>query len=73
VRSNADALAEELIAGGFAVLTGGTDTHLVQLDLRSSPWSAADLAARSAALCDKHPLYSSFSGHTLIAARPVAA
>ena len=28
VRANADALADELIAGGLDVLTGGTDTHL---------------------------------------------
>jgi glycine hydroxymethyltransferase len=39
VRTNADALAEELIDGGLSVLTGGTDTHLVQLDLRSSEWT----------------------------------
>ncbi len=39
VRANADALAEELIAGGLSVLTGGTDTHLVQLDLRASDWT----------------------------------
>ena len=29
VRTNADALAEEIIAGGLDVLTGGTDTHLL--------------------------------------------
>src|SRR5919106_5016772 len=34
VRANADALAEELQAGGVDVLTGGTDTHLLQVDLR---------------------------------------
>ena len=39
VRTNADALADELISGGLSVLTGGTDTHLVQLDLRSSEWT----------------------------------
>jgi glycine hydroxymethyltransferase len=39
VRTNADALAEELSSGGLSVLTGGTDTHLVQLDLRSSEWT----------------------------------
>src|SRR6059036_47392 len=32
VRANADALATGLVDGGFDVLTGGTDTHLVQLD-----------------------------------------
>ena len=36
VRANADALAEGLVAGGHEVLTGGTDTHLVQLDLRNT-------------------------------------
>jgi glycine hydroxymethyltransferase len=31
--ANAKALAEELIAGGISVLTGGTDVHLVLVDL----------------------------------------
>ena len=39
MRSNADALAAGLIGGGFDVLTGGTDTHLVQLDLRATEWT----------------------------------
>src|SRR5262249_59461465 len=39
VRTNADALAARLLAGGFDVLTGGTDTHLVQLDLRATEWT----------------------------------
>ena len=30
MRANADALADELQAGGLDVLTGGTDTHLLQ-------------------------------------------
>ncbi len=34
VRANADMLAATLMSGGYDVLTGGTDTHLVQLDLR---------------------------------------
>src|SRR5437868_538853 len=38
VRVNADALAESLIAGGLDILTGGTDTHLMQIDLRASEW-----------------------------------
>jgi glycine hydroxymethyltransferase len=41
VRANADALAETLIAGGLEVLTGGTDTHLLQLDLRLTDWSGS--------------------------------
>ncbi len=39
VRANADTLASGLIDGGFDVLTGGTDTHLVQLDLRATEWT----------------------------------
>jgi glycine hydroxymethyltransferase len=39
VRINADELASGLIDGGFDVLTGGTDTHLVQLDLRNTEWT----------------------------------
>ena len=39
IRRNADTLAETLIEGGLDVLTGGTDTHLLQLDLRSTEWT----------------------------------
>src|SRR6266853_631580 len=39
VRANADVLAAGLIDGGFDVLTGGTDTHLGQLDLRATEWT----------------------------------
>ena len=39
VRANADTLAETLIEGGLDVLTGGTDTHLLQLDLRGTDWT----------------------------------
>jgi glycine hydroxymethyltransferase len=46
VRANADALADELIAGGLDVLTGGTDTHLLQLDLRSTEWTGKDAEER---------------------------
>jgi len=130
VRANADTLSETLIEGGLDVLTGGTDTHLLQLDLRKTEWTGKDaeerlaevkltvnrntvpfdersptvasgvrigtpaatmrgfaeddfrevgsvivealgerpdveaLAARSAALCDRHPLYPGFRGFT---------
>jgi glycine hydroxymethyltransferase len=39
VRANADAFAAGLVDAGFDVLTGGTDTHLVQLDLRATEWT----------------------------------
>jgi glycine hydroxymethyltransferase len=46
VRANADALAAELISGGLDVLTGGTDTHLLQLDLRRTEWTGKDAEER---------------------------
>ncbi len=39
VRANADALAEVLQEGGLEVLTGGTDTHLLLVDLRRTEWT----------------------------------
>jgi glycine hydroxymethyltransferase len=39
IRRNADTLAEALVEGGLDVLTGGTDTHLLQLDLRGTDWT----------------------------------
>ena len=39
VRTNADTLAAGIMDGGFDILTGGTDTHLVQLDLRATDWT----------------------------------
>ena len=39
IRVNADTLASGLLEGGLDVLTGGTDTHLVQLDLRATEWT----------------------------------
>ena len=39
VRANADVLCDTLIDGGLDVLTGGTDTHLLQLDLRKTDWT----------------------------------
>ena len=46
VRANADALADELITNGLDVLTGGTDTHLLQLDLRGGEWTGKDAEER---------------------------
>jgi glycine hydroxymethyltransferase len=48
VRANADALADELQVGGLDVLTGGTDTHLLQVDLRSTEWSGKEAEERLA-------------------------
>ena len=48
VRANADALADTLIEGGLDVLTGGTDTHLLQLDLRRTDWTGKDAEERLA-------------------------
>ena len=48
IRANADALAEELQIGGLDVLTGGTDTHLLQLDLRRTAWTGKDAEERLA-------------------------
>jgi glycine hydroxymethyltransferase len=46
VRRNADTLSETLIEGGLDVLTGGTDTHLLQLDLRSTDWTGKEAEER---------------------------
>ena len=46
VRANADALSEELMSRGLDVLTGGTDTHLLQLDLRRTDWTGKDAEER---------------------------
>jgi glycine hydroxymethyltransferase len=46
IRTNADALAEALLDGGLDVLTGGTDTHLMLLDLRDSEFSGKDAQER---------------------------
>jgi len=48
VRANADALGQALQAGGLDVLTGGTDTHLLLVDLRSTGWSGKDAEERLA-------------------------
>src|SRR5690348_1966882 len=46
VRANADTLASSLQDGGLDVLTGGTDTHLLQVDLRSTEWTGKDAEER---------------------------
>ena len=48
VRANADVLAETLEDGGLDVLTGGTDTHLLLVDLRSTEWTGKDAEERLA-------------------------
>ena len=48
VRANADTLASTLQEGGLDVLTGGTDTHLLQVDLRSTDWTGKDAEERLA-------------------------
>jgi glycine hydroxymethyltransferase len=46
IRANADALAHTLLDGGLDLLTGGTDTHLMQLDLRRSEWTGKEAEDR---------------------------
>src|ERR687884_873754 len=48
IRRNADTLADTLQDGGLDVLTGGTDTHLLQLDLRATEWTGKDAEERLA-------------------------
>jgi glycine hydroxymethyltransferase len=48
VRANADVLAQTLQDGGLDVLTGGTDTHLLQVDLRRTDWTGKDAEERLA-------------------------
>jgi glycine hydroxymethyltransferase len=48
IRANADALADALQEGGLDVLTGGTDTHLLLVDLRRTSWSGKDAEERLA-------------------------
>lgn len=56
--ANARALAASLISNGIDVITGGTDTHLLLLDLRSKHLTGAEAEALLAAAnitCNKNP------------------
>ena len=44
--ANAKALAQTLMDGGLELLTGGTDVHLIQLDLRRTDLSGKDAEER---------------------------
>src|SRR5580765_7852368 len=46
IRTNADTLAATLMAGGLELVTRGTDTHLMQIDLRSTEWTGKDAEER---------------------------
>jgi glycine hydroxymethyltransferase len=46
IRANADTLAATLQQGGLELVTGGTDTHLMQVDLRNSEWTGKDAETR---------------------------
>ena len=42
VVSNCQALADELVSGGLALVSGGTDNHLLLVDLRDTPLTGQD-------------------------------
>jgi glycine hydroxymethyltransferase len=46
IRTNADALADTLLEEDLDLLTGGTDTHLLQVDLRGTEWTGKDAEER---------------------------
>ncbi|HEX5247666.1 MAG TPA: serine hydroxymethyltransferase [Gaiellaceae bacterium] len=48
IRANADALADALLESGLDLVTGGTDTHLLLVDLRKSDWTGKDAEERLA-------------------------
>ena len=50
VLKNAKALAEQLVKNGLNVLTGGTDNHLILLDLRGSGITGKELEDRLASV-----------------------
>ncbi len=59
VRANADALAETLAGGGLPLVSGGTDTHLMLVDLRPTGRSAHEAAralARVRITANRYPV-----------------
>jgi glycine hydroxymethyltransferase len=48
IRANADALGDALKEEGLELVTGGTDTHLLLVDLRNSDWTGKDAEERLA-------------------------
>ena len=46
IRSNAKVLAEELVSRGFNLVSGGTDNHMMLLDLRNNGVTGVDLEKR---------------------------
>jgi glycine hydroxymethyltransferase len=52
VKTNATALAQELLALGYNLVSGGTDTHLILMDLSSRGWTgkAAEKALEKAGI-----------------------
>jgi glycine hydroxymethyltransferase len=48
VRANADVLSDTLQGAGLDILTGGTDTHLLLVDLRATEWTGKDAEERLA-------------------------
>ncbi|HID78774.1 MAG TPA: serine hydroxymethyltransferase [Planctomycetaceae bacterium] len=55
VQANARTLAEGLLARGFSLSGGGTDTHMLLIDLRNSPHSGRELAqalAKAGIICN---------------------
>ena len=48
IRANADALGDALLESGLELVTGGTDTHLLLIDLRESDWTGKDAEERLA-------------------------
>ena len=48
IRANADVLGETLQENGLELVTGGTDTHLLLVDLRGSDWTGKDAEERLA-------------------------